>query len=46
MRAHPRDRTARKTLRFAHANLQEVIAAGVHVCFGEYLADTERLTSE
>ena len=32
-----------KTLRTACANLEEVISAGVHAYFEEYLAETERL---
>ena len=43
LRAHPRDRTEWKALRSACANLPEVIAAGVHTYFGDYLAETERL---
>ena len=43
MRAHPRDTTAWKTLRYACAHLQKVIATGLHVCFEAYLAETERL---
>ena len=43
LRAHPRDRTAWKTLRSAGANLRKVMAKGLHAYFEEYLAETERL---
>ena len=43
LRAHPRDRIAWKTLRTACANLQQVVAAGIHAYFEEYLAETGRL---
>ena len=43
LRAHPRYIIACKTLRTACANLQEVIAAGVHAHFEKYLAETESL---
>ena len=47
--AHPRDRTAWKTLRSACANLQEVIAEGLHACFEEYTSpnpnDHQRITT-
>ena len=43
LRANPRGRITWKTLRTARANLQEVIAAGVHVYLEEYLAETPRL---
>ena len=36
LRAHPRDRSARETPRSVCANLQEVIAAGLHAYFREY----------
>ena len=45
-RAHPWDRIALKTLRSACTNLQEVIAAGMHVNFGGHLAETERLLAK
>ena len=43
LHAHPRDRIAWKTLRTACANLQQVVAAGIHAYFEEYLAETGRL---
>ena len=42
LRAHPRDRCAWKTLRSSCANLQEVIAAGLHAYSIAYLVGTER----
>ena len=47
LRAHPRDRTASKTLRTACANLQE-IAAGVHTYFetSRKARDSSLMTSE
>ena len=41
-----RDKTARKTLRMACANLRGVIDAGLHAYFEEYLAETERLIAD
>ena len=43
LRAHPRDRIAWKKPRTACANLQEVVAAGVHAYFEEYFTETETL---
>ena len=43
LRAHPRDRSAWKTLKSACANLPKVIAAGLQAYFEAYLAKTERL---
>ena len=43
MRAHPWDRIAWETLRTACANLQQVVGAGRHAYFKEYIAETERL---
>ena len=43
LRAHPRDRTPWKTLRSACANLQKLVASGLHAFFEAYLARTERL---
>ena len=43
LRSHPRDRIAWKKLRTACANLHQVVAAGVHAYFEEYLAEAEKL---
>ena len=40
-RAHSRDRTTWKTLKSACANLQEVLAAGLHEYLDQYLAETQ-----
>ena len=46
LRVNPRDRTAWKTLRTVCANLRAVIDSGLHLCFEEYLAETERLLAD